>query len=315
MSRIYVNITLSEKNREHLIQTLDEDSLYFQKNEEVSDYDAFISSAIVLGSVKCEWIEKSTKLQWVQLPSVGFGSLLNLVDSPILNQVRICNLAGFFEEQVSETILAALLSLGRGIIPLAKAQTEKGWIKEGIRGELNTLFNKKVLLCGYGSINQKLESLLKPFRCEILRFAKTNPKADIHAMNELEGSLGEQDVVISSLPETEETIGLFDQKRLSMLKNTCVFVNVGRGSAVDEAALVDSLQHQKLKAAILDVTEKEPLPVDSPLWQCPNLLLTQHSAGGSGDEEDRKIKFFLDNYSRFKEKRDLVSVVDFKKGY
>jgi phosphoglycerate dehydrogenase-like enzyme len=94
-----------------------------------------------------------------------------------------------------------------------------------------------------------------------------------------------------------------------------IFCNFGRGSAVDEPALNAALRSGHLGGAVIDVTREEPLPPGHPFWTCPNLLLTQHSGGGTFDEVERKIDYFLANLAHFHADRTLTGLVDFSRGY
>ena len=111
------------------------------------------------------------------------------------------------------------------------------------------------------------------------------------------------------------SIQLFNHARLSLLKQDALFVNVGRGSVVDEHALAQALQNRRIASAVIDVTVDEPLPHDHPFWTLPNTLLTQHSGGGTKDELDRKIDLFAENLARYREQEQLFGIVDFARGY
>ena len=117
------------------------------------------------------------------------------------------------------------------------------------------------------------------------------------------------------MPDTSETKGLISKAYLEMLKPTALFVNVGRGTNVDEKALIEILQSKSIMGAVLDVTEIEPLPNNSVLWEMENVLLTQHSSGGWMEESSGKVKFFLENLERFEKGEELLNIVDLKKGY
>ena len=100
-----------------------------------------------------------------------------------------------------------------------------------------------------------------------------------------------------------------------MLKTTALFVNVGRGTNVDEKALIKILQAKRIMGAVLDVTETEPIPTENPLWDMDNVLLTQHSSGGWNEESSGKVKFFLENLERFEKGLKLLNIIDLEKGY
>lgn len=270
---------------------------------------AFANCEVVLGNPPPAWLSQSEALRWVQLDSVGFGEYRGL-DWPALGRrVSMTNLAGFFADPVAETALAGILALYRGIDRLVRLQSARDWAGDPLRAELRSLAGAKVVLFGYGAINRRLADLLEPFGCSIASFARDWSAA------RLDEALAAADVVVATVPETDATVGVFDAARLSRLKPTALFVNLGRGSVVDEDALAVRLGDGRLGGAVIDVTLDEPLPEAHPLWACPNTILTQHTGGGTEDEIDRKIEHFADNLARFRAGEPLVGAVDFEKGY
>ncbi len=127
--------------------------------------------------------------------------------------------------------------------------------------------------------------------------------------------MAKADVVISSVPEAKGTIGVFDRARLALFKSSALFINVGRGSVVDEEALADALHNHEIGGAMVDVTMKEPIPETHPLWNAPNTILTQHSGGGTSDEIDRKIEVFSANLAHYRSGEPLEGIVDFERGF
>jgi phosphoglycerate dehydrogenase-like enzyme len=116
--------------------------------------------------------------------------------------------------------------------------------------------------------------------------------------------------VVISLPLTDETRGLIDRAALARMRRGATIVDVGRGGAVDEAALVDALRERRLAGAALDVYATEPLPADSPLWELPNVLLTPHTAALSLRENERIVELFCENLRRYLRGAELISRVD-----
>jgi glyoxylate/hydroxypyruvate reductase A len=266
-----------------------------------------IECEIVFGNLAPKTVETCKSLRWIQLESVGFGEYSSL---PCLKNgsVAMTNLAGFFAVPVAESILAGVLALYRGMDQLIVLKEQRLWVGDLLRPQITTLQGANVVLFGYGSINRRIELLLQPFGCRIARFS-----SQWHA-GELDAALLEADVVISTVPHTPATVGIFDARRLRLMKGA-IFCSFGRGSAVDEDALASVLDEGVLRGAVVDVTSEEPLPDGHRFWRCPNLLLTQHTAGGSADELDRKIDFFLANLQRFDGGRPLESLVDLRRGY
>ena len=270
---------------------------------------AFARSEIVFGNIEPEWIIGADALRWVQLESVGFGEYTSLNWDKLAAQVSLTNLAGFFAEPVAESILAGILALHRGVDRIVRLQSKHTWSGDALRPTLKTLAGETVLLFGYGSINKRVAQLLSPFNCTINYFG-SNWKS-----SQLDDALPSADVIVCTAPETPATINVFDASRFNRCKSDALFVNFGRGSVVVDHALFNALSEGRLGGAVIDVTREEPLPDDHPFWSCPNMILTQHSGGGSEDEMDRKIDVFEDNLKRYRNGQPLHNEVDFQRGY
>ena len=264
---------------------------------------------IILGNPPVKWVAKSKNIKWIQLESVGFGEYQDIALTIAQKNISMTNLAGFFSEPVAESILAGILACLRKINELVVLQKSHKWDSENIRSKLRVLKNSRVLLVGYGSINKRLHELLMPFDCKIIILRKDTP------LEIMDDALATTDIVISTAPDTEQTKQLFCKKRINQLPSHAIFANFGRGSVLDEKSLIEALQNSNLGGAVIDVTEAEPLSHRHPLWDCPNTILTQHSAGGTGDEIEKKLSFFIDNLGRFNANEPLKSCVDFERGY
>jgi glyoxylate/hydroxypyruvate reductase A len=192
---------------------------------------------------------------------------------------------------------------------------ERRWIGGPLRNEMSLLRKRNVLILGAGDIGKVCAQILRGFECEICFFARTAPEARLRSREEVEKYIPQADLVINCLPGTAETKGFFSAAMISLMKPTAVFANVGRGTTVDEAALVSALQQKQIGGAVLDVSREEPLPQDHPLWDCENTILTQHTGGGSREEEEGRLEVFLENLKRFEAGLPLENVVDLSRGY
>jgi glyoxylate/hydroxypyruvate reductase len=264
----------------------------------------FRTCEICYGNPPLAWLADNDNLQWLQLNSTGLDPYQKLSNY----HFKLTNLKGFFGQSVAETALAGILGIYRRIDHLARLQSEKNWVGVPLRATLHLLSKSKVLILGSGAIGQKIKDMLSGFECDTTIL---NSKT----ITQLADYLPDTDILIAALPETKETIGLLNKEYLALLKPTALFVNVGRGSAVDEEYLIEILQENKTFGAVLDVTEKEPLTEESPLWAMPNVLLTQHSSGGWAEEASEKVKFFFGNLERFENGEELVNNVNLEKGY
>ena len=308
--RIYIaeelSNSFSKSDRKYFKSKTKGYDLFFSK---IDKFDSkFSDSKIVFGNVPTAMIEQSSKLEWVQLESAGFAEYMTI--GGMNRKIVITNLKGFFAKQVAQTALASILAIYRGVIDTENLKNKKKWIGDPIRNSLSILEKKKVVLIGTGSINKIFKKYIQPFDCEVESF-NTNSKD-----KDLIKYLKKAELVISALPGTEKTTNFFNKKKLSALNKNCIFVNVGRGNSVNEKYLIQILKTNKIRGAALDVTEDEPLKKDSPLWSLNNVILTQHTGGGSETETIDKIDFFLANLKKFKINRNkLINKVNLSKGY
>jgi phosphoglycerate dehydrogenase-like enzyme len=308
---VFCNLMLSDVQKERLQNGLGKVQLrHFDESVLESVARPFFEkSEIVFGNPPASWIATHPSLRWVQLESVGFGEYLSLDWDTLGKRVTVTNLSGFFSDPVAESILAGVLSIYRGIDQLALLKHNVDWQGDSLRPLLRTLNASHVLLFGQGAINSRFAELLLPFRCDIVRFGRD------WANTSLDKALNQADLVVSTVPDTPQTRGVFDRRRFNNFKRGSIFANFGRGSVVDDDALADALQSGFLRGAVIDVTRDEPLPVEHSFWRTPNLILTQHSGGGSSNEIDRKIDWFLNNFERYQRGEELNARVDFLRGY
>ncbi|MBZ0261437.1 MAG: hypothetical protein K8F90_12655 [Hyphomicrobiales bacterium] len=306
---IFVGVPLTPQQVSRLRNALLEHQLHFHRAPESDPAarEAFDGCQIAFGNPPPSWIADSLALRWVQLESVGFGEYIELNWKTFSKQLQVTNLADFFSEPVAQSILAGILSHYRGIGHLSKLQASQKWVGEELRPSLRILHGARVVLFGKGDINRRVAELLGPFNCGIMSFGRNWEHA------ELQNALAMADIVICAVPDSASTRGLFDRNLIGKIKVGGLFVNFGRGSLIDEVALADALESSHLSGAVIDVTKDEPLPATHRFWTCPNMLLTQHTGGGTTDEIDRKIDFFLANFDRRQRGEPLHSMVDFIK--
>lgn len=306
---IFVCVPLTSEQTSRLQKALPRQNLHFHPAPE-SDPVArgtLGGCEIAFGNPPSGWIADSLALGWVQLESVGFGEYADLDWQKLSPRLQMTNLAGFFSEPVAESILAGILSHYRGMSRLANLQANRKWVGDDLRPLLKTLHGAQIVLFGKGDINRRVAELLGPFNCNIQSFGRNWQRP------ELQNALSKADIVICTVPDSVSTRGVFDRNLIGSIKVGGLFVNFGRGSLIDEAALAEALESGHLSGAVIDVTKDAPLPSGHRFWACPNLLLTQHTGGGTADEIDRKIDFFLANFDRQRRKEPLHGVVDFIK--
>jgi phosphoglycerate dehydrogenase-like enzyme len=235
---------------------------------------------VILGGLPPAFLPHMKKAKLLQLNFAGVAPpYLALKDSH--PDTVLCCASGAYGPAISEHMVAMLLSLMKRLHQYRDDQEQAAWID---RGDVHSIRGAKVLVVGLGDIGRCFARLCAAFGAEVIgikRRAGVPPEcvSRVGTMAELDSLLPWADVVALSLPETPDTIHLMDSKRLALMKAGSFLLNVGRGSAIDQEALLKALRSGHLAGAGIDVTDPEPLPKDHPLWQEPNLVLTPHVSG------------------------------------
>ncbi len=282
-----------------------------QERETIADAELLMALDLPHGIR--EW---APRLRWVQAIGAGIGQL-----EPAklkAEGIALTNAAGVASTPIAEFVIGRLLEVWKDIRVLERQQRSHIW--EMHQGLL--VKGKTMGIVGLGAIGRDVARRARAFEMTILanrRSAQpgdTDPDADeLFGPEGLDEMLSRSDAVVLCAPHTPETIDLFDAQRLRRLKPGAVLVNVGRGSMIDEAALVSSLESGHLGAAVLDVTREEPLPADSPLWDAPNMYLSPHCSTASEGYNEALMELFCDNLERFLAEEPLRNVVDPDRGY
>ena len=307
---IYIACELENSEKKIIKNNLKKHNLYFSKLKfkKIAD-DNFLKCEIVFGNIPPDWIKQSSKIRWLQLESTGFAEYSNVKKNFLNKNIIITNLKSFFAHQVAQTVMAGIFSFYRGLDIFTLLKKEKKWIGDPIRAKLEILNDKNILFFGKGSINQEIAKYIKLFNCKY-SFIDSNSNKSFFTKK-----LKKAEIVICALPGTTKTKMLFNEKMINCLSKKTILVNVGRGNLINEKHLIKKLKNNDIKGAILDVTAEEPLRKNNPLWSCPNLILTQHTGGGYKDEIMNKVKFFLDNFQRYKKKSNVLNKINPLKGY
>ena len=236
-------------------------------------------------------------LRYVQLTSAGFDRVP--VEELQARGVLIHNARGVYSIPMAEFALAGVLQLYKQMDHFRCAKQNHLWSKH--RGVLE-LFGKKLCVLGCGSVGQACAKVFSALGCEVegVDIAPfTSPYfRHIYPLESLDQALGRADVVILCLPLLAGTLRLFDETRFSKMKDGAVFVNISRGKLVDSAALLTALR-ERLRGAVLDVFEEEPLGQESPLWNMDNVVLTPHNSFVGDGNGLRLEKVILENLEKF----------------
>ena len=228
-----------------------------------------------------------TRLRWIQTLAAGPD---NVLAAGFPSSVAITSGRHFHDRTVAEHVAALALGCVRSLPTAVRAADRHEW-EPTLGGahpvhdpeRLTTLFRARVLIWGFGAIGITTAQLLTAFGASVRGVARSAGQRagfEVISVDDIESALPWTDLLVMILPSTPQTAGALNAERLALLPRRAVVVNVGRGATVDQAALEAALRSGAISAAGLDVTDPEPLPADSTLWDAPNLLLTPHAAGG-----------------------------------
>jgi phosphoglycerate dehydrogenase-like enzyme len=244
-------------------------------------------------------IEKMPGLRVVQLLSAGADAWVDRLPP----DVTLCDARGVHDSSTSEWTVAAILAYLREFPLFIRAQERREWAYRW-SGELA---GKRVLIVGAGSIGAAITRRLAPFDVSVTLVAR-HAREGVHGVDELPALLPAADVVVLVVPLTRATTGLVDAAFLAAMPDGALLVNAARGPVVDTAALTAELASGRL-AAVVDVTDPEPLPADHPLWEMPNFLLTPHVAGSVEGLLPRAYRLVADQLRRYAGGEPLENVV------
>ncbi len=234
---------------------------------------------VVFGNVRPELLHAADGLKLLQLNSAGYDKYV--APGVVPEGCALCCATGAYGQAVSEHLFTSVLCLMKKLHGYRDLQRSHEW---GDLGEVSTPAGANVLVLGAGDIGTHLAALFSAMGAHVTGVRRRAVESEVPfermaTMAELGELLPQADIVCSMLPSTPETAGLADAEFFSAMKPGAYFGNAGRGSLVDQAALIAALESGHLAGAALDVCTPEPLPAGDALWDAPNLLLTPHISG------------------------------------
>lgn len=249
---------------------------------------------------------RAQNLSWFHTMSAG-------VDSPVFSTftdrgVRLTTSSGSSAAPIARTAMMYLLALSRDLPGMIRSQDRAEWNWH----RWVELEGRSVAVVGWGPIGQEVARLADAFGMHptiVRRAAHGDEPYPVQPLSELTQVAADHDVMVVALPLTSDTAGIVSAEVIDALGGDGLFVNVGRGELVDQAALTSALVDGRLGGAGVDVTDPEPLPADDPLWAAPNLIITPHNSGSTDGTGGRAAEAFLANLERWVAGDDLVNEV------
>ena len=306
--KVWINAPFSSENRELIKGAAAGCKVFFGK-EVIPDAE------IIVGQ-----LHEATDFSRLKLLQSTNAGVEKLISAKIPENVTIANVTGAFGTAISEYIMAGLLALSQKLHRYRENQRRHIWRDEG---QETLLYGKNALILGCGDIGSSAAYRLHAFGVKITGIRREPVRTEyfdaVFGIEALDRLLPDADFLICCLPHTEQTRGIMSRDRFSLMKKGAILVNVGRGSLIDETALIESLETGKLSGAVLDVFNEEPLSDSSPLWDMENVIVTPHISGpsfGHYPEVERKIaELCAGNISRFLNGMPLLNIIDRNKGY
>ncbi len=283
-------------------------------NRALNDAEVLLTPNATLLSIDAT---KAPMLQWIHVTSAGVETLPQfLFDS----KISITNSSGVHPIPIAEQVFTYMLLFARQMNQTILAQKQKKWMEWGTIQNIFELHGRTIGIVGFGRIGKEVAELAKAFSMPVIAVTRDKHKKEknvdeLLTIENLDKPLTKADFIINCLPQTKETLGLFDLNKFKKMKKTAYFINIGRGKVVNEKDLIATLKQKHIAGAGLDVFETEPLPKTSPLWSFENVILTPHSAGFTPEYTKRVIEIFCDNLQAYVHNKPMPTLVDKKRGY
>ncbi len=277
------------------------------------------ADAAIVWTLPADRLAEAPDLRWVQARGAGVEHL-PLADLAARGIV-LTNMSGIHASNIAEHLLAMMLAFARRLPQLVRAQERREWRDTVTHGEVFELGGQTLVIVGIGAIGSELGRRAQALDMRVVGVRRQSGgpapgwAEQVYPVERLDEALALADHVALAMPSTDETRGLFDAGRFAALKPGAFVYNVGRGGAIDSAALIDALRAGRLGGAGLDVTEPEPLPADSPLWEMDNVLITAHTSGATPRYWERAVERIIDNARRFQAGAPMRHTVDLTAGY
>ena len=286
--------------------------------------DDIFKADIFCGHVKIhpvDWqsVVEQGRLKWIQSSAAGLDHCLH---PPVIesDDIVVSGCSGLFADQVAEQTLALTFGLKRSLHTFFRAQQQR----EFIRRPTDTLHGKTVGILGMGGNGHRLARVFRPIAGQIIgtdRFPEACDKIvsegaldEILPHTETNQVFERSDVTIAVSPLSDETHQSIGEEQFALAGGKC-FINIGRGSTVNQSDLETYLLRGHLAGVGLDVVDPEPLPADSPLWEQKNVIITPHVGAQSEHRVPRTVDFFCENLARYQRGKPLLNRVDKRLGF
>lgn len=323
MGKRYVNIliitsrvfNINEEQKALIMNTANDALITIATHKSLTD-EMISKAEIIFGWPSQDELKKAKNLKWLQLPSAGADGYTD-PDMYLNKDIILTNSSGVYGRAIAEHVLAMILSFNRNLQEYTLLKQEKRW--SNIL-KVRDFYGSTVGIIGFGDIGNEVAIRAKALGARVL-VVKRRPSEmpdyidELYLTEDIDIVLIKSDYIVLALPATEKTRGIISRERLGIMKPDSFLVNIGRGELIDQEALIEALRDKRIGGAGLDVTTPEPLPEDNPLWELPNVIITQHSSGISNENDSKRVNIFIDNLNRYLNNEVLKNIVSFDESY
>jgi phosphoglycerate dehydrogenase-like enzyme len=324
--KVVSTFSFSPESQAILREAADAEVLCITRTNEFKEFLTHLQEAEVLCaySIPDNVRELASNLRWLQYPGAGIDSLgptgLLAPDSGII----VTTASGIHSINISEYVFGSMLMFNRSWPEMVRLQDRHVWPRNANWYNLRAreLAGQTLGIVGLGSIGRRIAQLAHAFGMTVLATRRSvssheqDPDVDqVYGLEQLHELLSSSDYVVLAMPLTPETEKMIGEAELRAMKPGAYLVNIARGRIIDEDALIRALNEGWIAGAGLDVTEKEPLPTDSPLYSMPNVILTPHISGASDNYDKRLTTLFAENLRRYRAGQPLLNQYDPQRGY
>jgi phosphoglycerate dehydrogenase-like enzyme len=289
---------------------------YALLGNEIRDADIFVGFLLTP-----EQLAAAKKLRWIHVTAAGVSQLMR--PDVQARGIVITNSRGVHAIPMAEHTIGMMVALAHKFPASMRAQMERKWAQVELwetPPRPSELYERILLLVGFGAVGREIAKYVKPFGMHVWAVTHSG-RADsdlaerVFAPKDLDRALSEADYAVIAAPETPETRAMIGERQLAAMKPSAFLINMSRGSLVVEQALVNALKTRRIAGAALDVTEREPLPPESPLWDLENVFITPHISAATEQLWERQEELLLENLEKWFAGRELLNLVEVERGY
>lgn len=315
--KILIKGNFPEHYKRNLIKKLVDDQIYFiLYDDEITSDMAKCDLLVSYGDgIDESLINQLNHLTWIHVLSAGMNLLP--IEQIREKNILLTNVGGIHKIPMAEYTLSVILNLTHRMYyyyDLQKKRYWESWI------DIEEAYGKTVGIIGLGNIGSEIAKYCKLLSMRVIGIRLDYNKPvnfvdHIYAPKELNILLQQSDFIVLTVPLTNKTKNLIGAKQLNEMKKTAYLINISRGGVINENALVEAIVEKRIAGAVLDIVNQEPLQEESILWNIDNLFITPHISGRSPEYLNRAFDIMLRNIDLYKQKKKLINMFDFNKGY